>query len=224
MDGNGLFDRSSSLVVASHELKSPLALLRQLTMELNDDSLSPSDRQTILYQMEVISEKALRLTGNVTRSASLNQTAFPFEPVNPVEVCEDVMHELDPLYKALGKTMHMRRRTKTPLVVANRDLLRRILLNFGDNALHYTSNEPVTFNISQVGEEVQVGLRDRGPIVATEISNGLNIAGRPESSGLGLEICKLFAQTMNGHVSNVKHQDGMTFYVRLQLSTQMSLL
>lgn len=224
VDSNGLLGRSSSLVIASHELKSPLALLRQLAMELSDSSLSPEEQKLLVYQMKVISDKALRLTSNVTRSASLDQTSFPFEPINPVELCEDVIHELFPLYKALGKSIQIKRRSKAPLVVANRDLLRRILLNFGDNALHYTNEQPVVFNIAQVGEEVEVGLRDRGPIVAGGPVKSVNLAGRPESSGLGLEICGLFAEVMNGYINQVKHRDGMTYYVRLQPSTQMSLL
>lgn len=224
VDSNGLLERSSSLVIAAHELKSPLALLRQLAMELSDGTLSPKQQKALIYQMEIISQKALRLTNNVTRSASLNQTSFAFEPINPVEVCEDVIHELFPLYKALGKTIDVRRRSKAPLVVANRDLLRRILLNFGDNALHYTNDQPVVFNVNQVGEQIQVGLRDRGPIVANSSGQAVNLAGRPESSGLGLEICKLFAGVMNGHIDQVKHRDGMTYYVSLQPSTQMSLL
>ncbi len=223
MDDNGLLQRSSSLVVASHELKSPLALLRQLAFELSDTTLTSQQQQAIIHHMEVVSERAMRLTNNITRSASINQTTFPFEPINPVEICEDVMHELFPLYQAMGRDMQLERRTKAPLVIANRDLLRRILLNFGDNALHYAHNQPVRFLIHQVGDtQAQVGLRDTGPV--TQVHQSEQLAGRPESSGLGLEICHAFARVMHGHVSHVRHRDGMTFYVQLNLSTQMSLL
>ena len=50
-------------------------------------------------------------------------------------------HEFTPLYTASGRTIRVTSRYRPILAVANRDLLRRIILNFADNALHYADDE-----------------------------------------------------------------------------------
>lgn len=216
-----LLERSSTFVIAAHELKSPLALIRQLSLELETVD-SEYERHDIISQISLISDKALRLTGNITKSANLDQLQLEFEPVNVTQLCEDVAHELSPLYKAMGRRIEVEKRTRPALVVANRELLRRILLGFGDNALHYADAKPARFTITTSNNQALIGLRDSGPITRQQATSEL--PGRPQSSGLGLEIARRFANVMNGSIGNQKHRDGMTFYVSVQLSTQLSLL
>src|SRR5690606_37316080 len=131
-----LFDSHAAFVAATHELKAPLSLIRQLSIALTeDDSLAAADYERMLQQITLTSERALRLTSDLTR-ASRQAELFPLEPINPQQLCEEVAHELTPLFKAHNKSIHVIQRARPPLLVGNRDLLRRVLLNFSDNALH----------------------------------------------------------------------------------------
>lgn len=222
------FDRSFGVVAAAHELKSPVALIRQmaLSLEMADISDEKSYRE-YLHRIVLTSEKSLRLTESLTHAESLNTNLFITEPVNVQQICEDVAHELTPLYKAYGRDIIVKKRRALPLAVANRDLLRRILLNFGDNALHYADGSGAEFKAVSIGGKVRVGLRDFGPVLT-----GLNIASqhqqqrvyRPESSGLGLIIAERFAGVMNGKLGTVRHRNGMTYYVDILQSEQLCLL
>lgn len=218
--------------VAAHELKSPLALIRQLSMI---DSLDEYTTQEVLELFEKIyltSEKALRLTTDLTKSERLKDGLFELEPINPLSICEEVANELTPLFKARGRRIEVARRRSAPLIVAHRDLLRRILLNFADNALNYAqTDEPVIISTSAAsdGARVRLGVRDFGPGLPSNLRQDLRsgptpISRRPASSGLGIYLSHQFAEVMNGRVGAISHRDGASFYVECEGSAQLRLL
>jgi signal transduction histidine kinase len=225
----------SSLTAAAHELKSPLALLRQLALRLDASDVTDQQRR-LIQQMTLTSERALRLTGDLTRSARLKDALFELEPINPEQLCQDIAAELAPLFEAHGRSLAVSHRMHPLLLVANRDLLRRIIMNFSDNALHYS--QPGTAVHMQIQAftktgTVRVGIRDFGPAVSSDMWRALQkklkhspqaIHARPQSSGLGLFIASQFAEAMQGTIGATRHRDGATFYVELQASRQLRLL
>ena len=122
------------------------------------------------------------------------------------------------------------------LMVANRDLLRRIIINFSDNALNYTgADSAVEIQIKALnkGHTIRLGVRDYGPALSSDMWATLqskltkapqSVHARPQSSGLGLYIASQFADAMNGTIGATRHRDGATFYIDLQASSQLSLL
>jgi len=225
----------SATGIAAHELKSPLVLLRQLALELAGDSLTDAERRSIAEQMTLVSERALRLTSDLTRAESPQLHLFSLEPVNPLDITKDVRLELQSLYKAQGRTLSVKRIHHLPPVIANRDLLRRILLNFADNALHYTDIEGVVELQAQLINErsvVRLSVRDYGPYIPMKqwrkLTQNLTdvkiVHQRPLSSGLGLYISNEFAKAMDGRIGAIRHQDGASFYVELPVSHQLALL
>lgn len=221
-----------SVVAAAHELKSPLALIRQLSLSV-DDEMNANELRRIARQLELTSDRALRLIDDVTQAQRLEDGLFDLEPINPVALCEDVVRELQPLYKAQQRSLRVRRRRNPPLVVANYSLLRRVVAGFVDNALHYTFDaQPVVIETHSAGDTVRISVRDRGPGVSGSLQNSLRTATpklqspsrRPSSSGLGLYIARQFAEAMHGKVGVIRHRDGASFYVELSSSTQMSWL
>lgn len=225
----------SSLTAAAHELKSPLALVRQLALRLESSDVSDEQRR-LIQQITLTSERALRLTSDLTRSSRLEDALFELEPINPEQLCRDIATELAPLFEAHGRSLAVSHRTHPLLLVANRDLLRRIIMNFSDNALHYS--QPGTAVHMQIqafkkAGTVRVGIRDYGPAVSNDMWRALQkklkqspqtIHARPQSSGLGLYIASQFAEAMQGTIGATRHRDGATFYVELQASRQLRLL
>lgn len=226
----------SFVQAAAHELKAPLALVRQLSLGLEAGGLSEQEQLKMLRQITLTSERALRLTTDLTRSARLEDSLFELEPLNPQQICEEVAHELAPLYAAKGRQIRVATHRRPLLAVANRDLLRRIVLNFGDNALHYgDSNSPVEIRAQsrEGGQNIRIGVRDYGPAVPVDVwkrlQNNLGtqaqvLHARPQSSGLGLYVAGQFAGAMQGSIGATRHRDGATFYVDMNASLQLSLL
>ncbi|HWT39657.1 MAG TPA: HAMP domain-containing sensor histidine kinase [Dongiaceae bacterium] len=226
----------SPLIAAAHELKAPLALVRQLALRLENDTLTETQRHRLLEQTILTSERALRLTGDLTKAARLEDALFELEPINPEQLCRDVVSELSSLFEAYGRQLEVKTRKHPLLLVANRDLLRRILLSFSDNALHYSQpGSAVRLQVQALKKAsiIRVGVRDYGPALSNDMWRTLQkklgtapqtVHARPESSGLGLYIAGQFAEVMNGTIGALRHKDGATFYIDLQASTQLSLL
>jgi signal transduction histidine kinase len=236
LEGGVLGDGLPSLVAAAHELKSPLALVRQLSLMLESGDITETERARMLRQISLTSERALRLTSDLTRSIRLEDALFELEPINPQELCKDIVHELRPLFAAYGRNVRVKTRKHPLLMVANRDLLRRIIMNFTDNALHYADSADaveIQLQALQSGNIIRVGVRDYGPALSSDMWRTLksklatapqSVHGRPESSGLGLYIASLFADAMNGTIGVTRHRNGATFYVDIAASNQLSLL
>jgi signal transduction histidine kinase len=190
----------------------------------------------MLRQISLTSESALRLTSDLTRSVRLTDALFKLEPINPQKLCEEIVRELTPFFAAHDCNVKLKSRKHPLLLIANRDLLRRIIMNFSDNALHYTEeNSTVEIQIAALagGEIVRLGVRDYGPALSVDVLEGLQgklvnasttIHARPLSSGLGLYIARQFADVMHGKIGVKRHRNGSTFYVDLQASNQLSLL
>lgn len=235
--GVPFFDATlSSFEIAAHELKSPLALIRQLTIELKSTDIMDGERDMILTQIQLLSERSLRLSSDITKASSLQTSLFPNRPLNVSQLCEDVVDEMSPLYLAHDKTLTRRSVGVLPLAVANYDLLRRILLNFSDNALHYADQHgKVTMSSQHLRRRgiVRVSVRDFGPALPTHIWRSLrsahvempkSIVARPNSSGLGIKISGQFADVIGGKIGAIKHRDGASFFIDLPVSKQLSLL
>jgi signal transduction histidine kinase len=226
----------SFLMTAAHEMKAPLALIRQLALFLEMEGGLSDQHERMLRQIVLVSERSLRLTTDLSRASRLEDSLFELEPLNPQQLCEEVAHELSPLYKAKGREIRVSSRYRPILAVANRDLLRRVLLNFGDNALHYAeADTPVELRAmaSEKGNKIRLGVRDYGPAVPADVWKRLReslgtetqaLHARPQSSGLGLYVAGQFAEAMNGHIGATRHRDGATFYIDVMASRQLSLL
>lgn len=229
-------DGMPSMIAAAHELKSPLALIRQLSLTLEGEDISDVERKRILRQITLTSERALRLTSDLTKAVRLADALFNLEPINPRQLCEDVVAEMAPLFSAHSCKFKLISRKMPTLIVANRDLLRRIIISFSDNALHYVEdNNIVEIKIGSLnaGSMIRLAVRDYGPAMPIDVFNRLQdklsiaptpIHARPQSSGLGLYIAGQFADIMNGKIGMTRHRDGATFYVDLQASRQLNLL
>ena len=230
--GGERVDIPPNLVVAAHELKSPLVLIRQLGLSLEDST----DRREAARRIILTSERALRLTSDITRHARLEDSVFESEACNAYAIFDDVAREVRPLYDAHNRTIRIarKRHRQAPIVVANRDLLQRTLLSFLDNALHYRSDiseVKLAIEHNKRQETVRFLVRDFGPRISSHLKQQLASGSRstveqarPLSSGLGLAIAKEFAEYMNGSIGLVRHHDGTTFYLELPESHQMSLL
>lgn len=246
-DNNALADFSlvenqllanESLAVVAHELKAPLCLIRQLSLFL-EDNLSSGDSKVRSYlkQITAVSDRGLRLANDLTRSGKLSQMTFELEPISPTETCRQVIQEMSGYYQINQRRIRLRtERRQHYLATANRELVKSILVNFCDNALHYADgNQPVEINVSlnKKKEKVRISVRDYGPRLPLDIWRSLkkrqplqpqSIASRPMSSGLGLYLADQFAQAMKADIGAITHQDGATLYLDLNLSKQLSLL
>lgn len=143
----------NGILVAAHELKTPLSLMRQLALSLEDTDDS-STRAHIQSQIISVSERAMRQVNDLTKIARLEDGLFEMEPVSVRGICESVWRELEPLFGYKHKSLHPVYTNRSRLAVANPDLLYSIVYNFCANAMHYSHSDTVSvLSVSDVYEK-----------------------------------------------------------------------
>ena len=217
-------------MVAAHELKAPLAVLRQLALGLPgmDDG-----GEHMRSEMVSVSERAIRQVNDLTRMRRLDDGLFEMEPVAVRAVCDEVTRELEYLFNYNRRELFIKYSNRSRLVTANRDLLHSVVYNFLLNAMHYSGEGTrAELLVKDSKDKVKVVIRDYGPALPMDvwremkrgwIKKPTSIAMRPGSSGLGLFIASKFSRYMNAGVGAVRHRDGTSFYVELPVSKQASL-
>ena len=218
------------ILVVAHELKAPLAVLRQLALSLDE---MDGANEHIRSEMVNVSERAIKQVNDLVKVKRLEDGLFEMEPVAVRAVCDEVTRELKYLFRDEQKGLSIRYSNRTRLVTANKDLLYSVIYNFLLNAIHYSSDgTQAQLVVKDYHGMVQVAIRDYGPAlpidVWREMKRGFvrkptSIAMRPGSSGLGLFIASKFSRYMHADVGAVRHRDGTSFYVNLPISKQMSM-
>ncbi len=218
------------ILVAAHELKAPLAVLRQLALSF--DNLDTTGEQ-IRSEMVQVSERAIKQVNDLAKIRRLEDGLFQLEPVAVREVCDAVSQEVSRLYLDQGRQLTTHYHNRERLVAANRDLLFSVIYNFTTNALHYAAQDTrAELLVKETNGRIRILVRDYGPslpvAVWREIRQGFvarptAIAMRPGSSGLGLYIASKFSRYMHAKIGATRHHDGTSFYVELPISKQASL-
>lgn len=221
---NGIF-------VVAHELKAPLALMRQLALCL--DSENPTEVKDYQQKMVSVSERALRQVSDLSKVARLEDGLFEMEPIAIRGVCDEVTAELQYLFRFNQKKLSVRYTNKSRLVYANRELLHSVIYNFCANAIKYSSeNSASVLTVCDSKSRVKISVRDFGPALPKDIYDKISdgnldtptgISFRPDSSGLGLYIATKFARFMKADVGAIRHRDGTSFFVELPVSHQGTL-
>lgn len=218
------------ILVAAHELKAPLAVLRQLALSFDE---MDNKSEHIRSEMVSVSERAIKQVNDLTRIRRLEDGLFMMEPVAVREVCDAVSRELEYLFNYNRRDLYIKYSNRMRLVMANRELLYSVVYNFLLNAMHYSGDETrAELVVRDTRDKVKVEVRDYGPMLPMDvwremkrgwIKKPTSIAMRPGSSGLGLYIASKFSRYMNAKVGAVRHHDGTSFYVELPISKQVSL-
>ena len=218
------------ILVAAHELKAPLAVLRQLALNLPE--MKPSGEK-MRSEMVSVSERAIKQVNDLSKIRRLEDGLFEMEPVAVRAVCDEVTKELAYLFSYNRRDLFIKYSNRARLVTANRDLLYSVVYNFLLNAMHYSGEGTrAELIVRDFKDKVKVVIRDYGPALPMDvwremkrgfIAKPTSIAMRPGSSGLGLYIASKFSRYMNAKVGAVRHRDGTSFYVELPVSKQASL-
>lgn len=217
-------------MVAAHELKAPLAVLRQLALGLPEMG---SEGENLRKEMVHVSERAIKQVNDLTKIRRLEDGLFEMEPVAVRAVCDDVTRELTYLFNHNRRDLFIKYSNRSRLVTANRDLLYSVVYNFLLNAMHYSGERTrAELIVRDFHDRVRIVVRDFGPALPMDvwremkrgwINKPTSIAMRPGSSGLGLYIASKFSRYMDAKVGAVRHRDGTSFYVDLLISKQASL-
>jgi signal transduction histidine kinase len=220
------------VLTASHELRSPLTSVQGFAelLMMERESLSPRQVETV----EIILDNCrhlVRLLNDLLDLArsDAGRLAIRSRPTELSPLIEDVVRTMRAQTDAKEQTLTEQIDPELPLVDADADRIRQILVNLVTNAHEY-SPERASISVSArvADAEVQIDVTDNGPgippaqvehIFERFVRGDAGLTQRVGGTGLGLAISKSLVDLHGGTllVDSVVDR-GSTFTVRLPLS------
>jgi signal transduction histidine kinase len=196
---------------ASHELKTPLALLHgEIEAALGDPETSPHQREVFSSQLDEIQRLGKIVSDlSLLAKADAGQAQLRHEPVNLHELVQDSFADAQIL--ALPRRIKVHLDPCEPATLhGDRHRLRQLLLNLTDNAIKY--NEPggtIGMFLRRLDQRSELVITNTGPGIAPERlprvfdrfyrgdeSHNHDIEG----SGLGLSIAQWIVEAHGGTI------------------------
>jgi len=218
--------RTALLAAVGHDLRTPLAGIKAAVSSLRQTEVewSPQERATLLATIEESADRLDAVVGNLLDASRLEAGALSVRP-EPVALVEVVGAAMLAVPDAAGHVT-VEVPDDLPLVLADRGLLERALVNLVDNALrHGASEQPVEIRAFAGGESAKLEIADHGPGVAPEQRERLfqpfgRLDDRDNAGvGLGLTVARGFVEAMGGAmVADATLGGGLTMRLRIPLA------
>ncbi|MDP9181388.1 MAG: HAMP domain-containing histidine kinase [Actinomycetota bacterium] len=222
-----LRERNEFFAALSHDLRTPLAIIRgQATLQTD-----PSFRKTAAWVgqsghiVEAAASQVLRLVEDILRLAEAEQAGLALDLLDlPLtEVVADLQPATEQLATEAGIAATFSIATDLPLVRADPVRLREIMQNLLDNAVKYTPpGGSIALTAAASNGHVEIAVRDTGVGIPGEaghrvfepfyrVAGTTTQAGQP-SSGIGLAVAKRLVEAHGGKLGYTSTPDaGTTF-------------
>ncbi len=216
--------RSTFISVISHELQTPIAIIKGYasTLARTDAKFDADVTRSRLIAVEEEADRLNKLVGNLLYASRIQAGGLQMDIValDLHALIEGVVRRLEA--RRLNVSVALNIPPNLPSVMADRDRIEEVLQNLLDNAVKYSPRaRELTISCRATSEEVIVSVRDAGMGISLrdqeQIFNRFQRVGDPLSqatpgAGLGLYICKAIVEAHGGRiwVESTLHQ-GSTF-------------
>ncbi|MBI5085439.1 MAG: HAMP domain-containing histidine kinase [Acidobacteria bacterium] len=150
----------------SHEFRTPLTTMRQLSEMLVQGRVSSEERRAQFFSILLReSDRLHRLVDGLLQFGQMEAGQMPvrFEPVDPARLVEEVAGEFRDVAGQSGHQLIVETGGALPAVRGDREALGRVLWNLLDNAVKYSPGTPTVWVEARAeGGDVAIRVRDRG--------------------------------------------------------------
>ena len=214
-----LFQQSDLIAEFVHELRTPLASLSTATYLLLRPEMSLEQRNQIVNNIHNETLRLNSLASSFLDLARLESGRVQFRKTRFSTA--DLLYEVRDVMMTKAQETNLQIRVDVPhdmpLLEADRDKIKQVLLNLLSNAIKY--NRPngtviITGNFAEA--EISIAVQDTGlgipedslPHLFTKFFRVREHEGKASGTGLGLSICKQIIQGHNGRIE-VKSKMGV---------------
>jgi len=202
--------RKEFIANASHELKTPITIIRGFAETLHDNPDLPKETvQDITARIVRNSQRMTKIIKNLLTLADIeNLSQATLQTCNLVELAKQCIHHLKTIHPHIHITIEQD--GKSHLVEADPELLEVALMNLLDNAAKYSKKDPeIIVKLEETPLNVQLSVRDHGIGIPESdlehIFERFYTVNRAESkkrggSGLGLSIVDTIVKKHSGTV------------------------
>jgi signal transduction histidine kinase len=238
--------KNQFITSVNHELRNPIMALQGCVeiLYLAGDSMAVEERETLFQQARHAGDDLVALLSSILDARRLDQGADQFIPeaVTVRAALQSAIGLIDPRDgQMLERELHIHM-DENVIIWGDPVRLRQIFVNLLSNALKYSPpGTPIEFSATFVAQndarhrtsklserpQVEIVVRDHGlgippnqiPLLFNRFTRlPRDLASKVTGNGLGLHLCKLFAESMGGTIwveSTGKEGDGSAFHLRL---------
>ncbi|MBI5965627.1 MAG: GAF domain-containing protein [Chloroflexi bacterium] len=227
-----LFQQSDLISEFVHELRTPLSSLSTATYLLLRPEMSQEQRDQIINNIHTETIRLNALASSFLDLARLESGRVQFRKAtfsiaDLIYECKDVMAS-----KAIEDNIQIRVESaeRLPLLEADRDKLKQVLLNLLSNAIKYNRpNGTVMLRAEETEKEIVIYIQDTGlgipdeslPHLFQKFFRVREHESRVAGTGLGLSICKQIIHSHGGRIEvKSKLGVGTVFMVYLPRSSK----
>ncbi|MDB5179039.1 MAG: hypothetical protein JWN01_982 [Patescibacteria group bacterium] len=239
-----LLDRSKDefFSIASHELRTPLTAIRGNTSMIQQyygEKLKDQDLKELVGDIHESSLRLITIVNDFLDASRLEQgkMKLTLEQFDLKPVIESVIYELGAL--SHEKKIYIRTDNTLgtlPLVYADKNRVKQIIYNLTGNAMRFTEKGGITIKPEVQGDQLKVYVTDTGDGMSPEnqqllfhkfqqASDNILTRDTTRGTGLGLYICRLLLDNMNGKIKLESSEvgKGTTFSFTLPLNPPKSI-
>jgi PAS domain S-box-containing protein len=229
-----------------HDLRNPLGSITS-SLQLIRTAFMERDRTLPVLKLLGIAmrsgQKLYRLIDSLLDLGRLEvgETELSKTLVSPELLVQDAMEQIHPLALSQGQVLAAHVVPDLPRVLADGDMILRVLTNLMDNAVKFSPEEgEITLRVERAGDEILFSVTDTGPGISLESRQRvfdrfarLQSAEGVKGTGLGLAFCKLAVEAHGGRIwveselAGSEKQEagsgegpGATFYFTLPLEVE----
>lgn len=229
----GLAEAKSAFVSnVSHELKTPLALIRLFAETLQSGRVKNSEKIQEYYR--IITTETVRLThliNNILDFSAIEagRKEYNFKPCDVSETVSEVVQNYAYSLENAGFKVETNYQTDLPPLEIDCDAISQAVLNLLNNAVKYSADEKfIEINVERRRENIAIDVTDHGIGIAPGeqekiFGNFYRVGGSSDvhnvkGSGLGLALVKHIVEAHGGRVTvNSLPRRGSTFTILLPI-------
>jgi signal transduction histidine kinase len=223
--------REDFLSIASHELQTPLTVLK-LNLQRLSQVITTAPMEETEEKLEIAKgqvSKLTRLVGNMLDLSRLQagRLTFDVKPTRLETVVQQVVEELRPMAERAGTEIEVR--VKQPTLGDWEPLrVEQVVSNFLSNAIKYGEGKPILLTIDRSGPDAELSIQDHGAGISEKdlarlfgkFERGTQTSAQT-GVGLGLYISKQLLEAMGGGVTvTSQRHKGSTFTLRLPAKSE----
>jgi signal transduction histidine kinase len=223
--------KSDFVSTISHEFKSPLTSIRQISEMLQSDRLPSDERRYKYYDVLVDqSERLSLLIDNILDFSKLEEgkRKLQFETVDIETLLKEIILTFQHRIRHEGFSIQTKMETPLPPIEIDKSAITQAISNILENAIKFSGERKEIFlRAFAEAQHMNIAVQDFGVGMKTEdmdkiferfYRGGDELTRTVKGSGLGLTIVKQIVEAHHGSVYvDSKPGEGCTFTIRLPL-------
>jgi len=206
--------KSAFVSNVSHELETPLSLIRLLSETLELGRIKDQAKAQEYYRL--IHSESCRLSGLINNILDFSQIErgrkeYKFAPENVGEVVENLLDTYRQQIQSQGFELSLDVERQLPQAMIDCDAISRAVLNLVNNAVKYSPQvKKISVRVQRMGEGIAIEVADYGIGIARSEQKrifekfyraGSELVHDTKGSGLGLSLVKHIVEAHQGKVT-----------------------